>query len=278
MKHSEYNWTKEGVKLFARCWEPEEVKGVVCIAHGFAEHSARYRHVAHYFGNKGMATLALDHIGHGKSEGKRGYTPSYDFMLDSIGDVLQEAGKRYPGKPVFLWGHSMGGNLVLNYLLRRNPQEIRGAIATGPLLKLGFDPPAVKIFLAKLMRHIYPAFVEKANLDTSRLARDPEVVAAYNADPLVHNDMTVSLFFPLFENGLWAIEQAGQLKQDVLLYHGTEDKLTSPEGSESFAYNAPQEKVTFKLWPGYYHELHNEPGVDKEAVLEGMTQWMMKRM
>ena len=278
MKPQEYTWTREGQELFARCWTPAEVKGVICIAHGFAEHSARYRHVAHFFGARGFATLALDHIGHGMSGGKRGYTPSYDFLLDSISDVLAEAGKRFPGRPVFLWGHSMGGNLVLNYLLRRNPKEICGAIATGPLLKLGFDPPAVKIFLAKLMRHIYPAFVEKANLDTSRLARDPEVVKAYTSDPLVHNDMTVSLFFPLFENGLWAIEHAGNLQQQVLLYHGSEDKLTSPEGTEAFAEKAPPAKVTFKLWPGYFHELHNEPGKDKEAVMEGMHKWMEERM
>src|SRR5580704_16496418 len=148
MEHFEWNWTQEGLKIFAQGWSVPQPKGVVCIVHGFNEHSTRYTDAATRLADAGYAVLTYDQFGHGKTEGKRGHAPSYDAMLDSIKIILDEAGKRFPDVRKYLWGHSMGGGEVLNYLLRKHP-AISGAIATGPLLKLGFEPPAIKILLAR---------------------------------------------------------------------------------------------------------------------------------
>ncbi len=145
-------------------------------------------------------------------------------------------------------------------------------------MKLGFEPPAIKMFMAKIMRNIWPKFTEKANIDTNGLARDKEVVRAYNSDPLVHNDMTVALFFPLFENGLWAIEHAASLKTKLLLLHGSADRLTSPEGSRLFSEKAPASLLTYQSLEGYFHEIHNEPTEDREKVLSMISGWVLRQL
>jgi acylglycerol lipase len=276
MNHFEFTWQQEGETIAAQGWKPTEVKGVVCIVHGFNEHSSRYARVAEYLGNAGYATLTYDGFGHGKTTGKRGHAPSYDAMLDSVKKILDEAEERFPRTKVFLWGHSMGGGIVLNYILRRHP-NITGAIATGPLLKLGFEPPAFKVFLAKMMVNIYPAFTEKAELDSSAISRDKEEVRKYDADPFNHGKITAGTFLGFFEAGKWALENANRLRTPLLIMHGTADKLTSPEGTKEFAARAPQTLVTSKLWEGFYHELHNEPEADRKQVMAYITGWLDAR-
>ncbi len=273
MNHFEWTWTQEGESVFAQGWSPEQPKGVVCIAHGFNEHSSRYEHVAKRLADAGYATLTYDQLGHGKTTGKRGHVPSYEAFLDSVKAILDAAEKRYPGKPKFLWGHSMGGGIVVNYVLRRKP-NIAGAIATGPLFRLGFEPPAVKVALAKIMRNIYAGYTEKAELDSKAISRDPKEVAAYDADPYNHGKITAGTFLSMYEAGKWAEDNAAKLHIPLLLMHGTGDQLTSPEGSKAFAAKAPQQLLSFKLWDGFYHELHNEPEPDRTEVINFIINWL----
>lgn len=273
MNHFEWRWNQEGETFFAQGWNPPQTKGVVCIVHGFNEHSTRYTHVAERLCEAGYAVLAYDEFGHGRTTGKRGHAPSYDAFLDSVKFLLDEADKRFPGVKKFLWGHSMGGGIVTNYILRRQP-NITGAIATGPLFKLGFEPPAFKVLLAKMMVNIYPAFTEKAELDSSAISRDKEEVRKYNADPHNHGKITAGTFLGFFEAGKWALAHASELKIPMLLMHGTADKLTSPGGTKEFAANAPKNLVTLKLWEGFYHELHNEPEPDRTEAIAYIINWL----
>jgi alpha-beta hydrolase superfamily lysophospholipase len=275
MNHFEWNWTQEGLKLYGQGWIPIEVKGVVCIVHGFNEHSGRYADAAERLTKNGYAVLAHDQFGHGKTEGKRGHTPSYEAFLDSVQIMLDEANKRFPEAKKYLWGHSMGGAIVVNFLLRRNP-KINGAVATGPLFKLAFAPPAFKVFLASMMKNIYPAFTENAEVDSAAISRDAAEVKKYNEDPYNHGKITAGTFFGFFEAGQWALGHAGELKTPLLLMHGTADRLTSPEGTKEFAAKAPKNLVTLKLWDGYYHELHNEPEPDRTAAINFLISWLDK--
>jgi acylglycerol lipase len=273
MDHFEWSWTQNETKLYAQGWSPAQAKAVVCIVHGFAEHGGRFAHVAERLGREGYAVLAIDQFGHGKTEGPRGYSPSLDASLDAIKNLLDEAEKRFPNKPKFLYGHSMGGNMVLNYLLRRKP-KINGAVATAPWLKLGFDPPAFKLLLAKVMNNIYPKWPEKADLDTSFLSRDKEEVRKYETDPLVHNTARAGTFFDTYNAGQWAIDHASELTVPLIILHGTDDKLIAHKGSELFVANAPKNLVTFKSLPGYYHEIHNEPAAEREKVFVEIINWL----
>ncbi len=273
MNHFEWNWQQEGETFFAQGWNPPQTKGVVCIVHGFNEHSTRYAHAAVRLCAAGYAVLTYDEFGHGRTTGKRGHAPSYDSFLESVKIILDEAETRFPGVKKFLWGHSMGGGIVTNYILRRHP-NIAGVIATGPLFKLGFEPPAFKVFLAKIMVHIYPKFTESAELDSDAISRDRNEVRKYNEDLHNHGKITAGTFLGFFEAGKWALAHASELRTPLLLMHGTADRLTSPDGSKEFADKAPKNLVTLKLWDGFYHELHNEPEPDRSEVIAYMTNWL----
>src|SRR5215211_8837925 len=120
MKHTEWqSQSSDGVSLYRQSWAPEgEAKAVVTLIHGFGEHSGRYPHVAEALTAEGYTLVAGDHRGHGRSQGLRGHTPTYDHLMDDIGGLLADAARRFPGRPSFIYGHSMGANLTLNYALR----------------------------------------------------------------------------------------------------------------------------------------------------------------
>ncbi len=272
MQHFEFEWqTEDGLRLYAQGWQPEtEPRGVVCLVHGLGEHSGRYTHLAAFLNRAGYALLAFDLRGHGKSEGQRGYAPSYEVLLDDIANFLAEAAERYPDRPRFLYGHSLGGTLVIEYALCRRPQ-LAGVIATGPLLRTAFEPPAWKLTLAKIMRSAWPTLALSNELDRQALSRDPEVVRAYNDDPLVHDRLSARLGMDMLQSGLWALEHAAEFPLPLLLVHGGADRLTSAQASREFAAQAG-EVCTLKIWDGFYHEIHNEP--EQAQVFEYLLGWL----
>jgi len=275
METLEWRWlSRDGLKFYAREWSPDAPKATVVLIHGHGEHINRYAHVAKAFNEAGFALLGFDQRGHGQSGGQRGHTPSYEQMQDDISDFLAQATRRHPGLPLFLYGHSMGGNLVLNQLLRAKP-DVKGAIVTGPWIRLAFAPPAAKITLAKMMDAISPSFSQASGLETAALSRNKAVVDAYIADPLVHSKVTSRLFVGMYTAGLWSLEHAAELSVPILLMHGSADRLTSPAASREFAEKAGN-KVTFKLWDGFYHEIHNEP--EQADVFKVMIDWLNGQM
>jgi len=272
----EWTWkSSDGLEMYSRGWAPQgKPKAALALVHGHGEHIGRFEHVGAALTAKGYALLGFDLRGHGKSDGGRGHTPTYDALMDDIGAFLAQVDGRYAGLPRFLYGHSMGGNLVLNYALRRKP-DLRGVIATSPWLKLPFEPPAVKVTLGRLMNGLAPGFTQSSNLDTSGLSHDLAVVTAYDHDPLVHDKISARLFVSISESGLWALEHAAEFPLPLLLMHGSADPITSAEASKQFAEGAGA-KVTWKLWDGLYHELHNEPG--KAEVFKVMLDWLDQHM
>ncbi len=276
MKSFESSWeNKDGTKFYIQGWEPDaKPKAVVCLVHGHGEHVGRYAHVGETFSQAGYVLVGFDERGHGKTTGARGHVPSYDAMMNDVADFLALMQKRYPGLPCFLYGHSMGGNQVINFALRRKP-VLAGVIATGPWLKLAFDPPAIQVFLGRTMNNIAPGFIQKSGLETAALSRDPQIVEAYEKDPLVHDKISARLFVGMYESGLWALDHAAEFSLPLLLMHGTADRLTSWQASREFATHAGK-NVTFRAWDGFYHEIHNEP--EKAEVLKTMLSWLDEQL
>ncbi|RME96672.1 MAG: alpha/beta hydrolase, partial [Bacteroidetes bacterium] len=269
------SWTTEDkLQIYAVDWSVEQARAAVGIIHGLGEHVHRYEHVAKYFNDRQIAVTGYDRRGHGRSDGQRGHTKSYGLLLDEIGQLLTETESRYPGLPLFLYGHSMGGNLLLNYLIKRNP-NIQGAIVSAPHIQLSFKPSAVMVALGKLMRNLVPGFSQANGLAVDQLSRDPQVVAAYHADPLVHNKLSASLGMAMLESGEWLHTYRGTLKVPLLLMHGGADGITSPEATQAFAKRVRGE-ITCKIWDGLYHEIHNEP--EQEQVLQFAYDWMLAHM
>ncbi|MBD0349956.1 MAG: alpha/beta hydrolase [Flavisolibacter sp.] len=265
--------TTDGLQLAGEYFIPQgEIKGVVALVHGMGEHFGRYKHVAEFFGTIGYATVGMDHRGHGKSQGRKGHTPSYNHLMDDLDLLLKKAHELFAGLPVILYGHSMGGNLAANYVLRRKPQ-LKGLILTSPYFKLAFEPPKWKVTLAKAMAGIIPTFTQPTEIELAALSRDEAVVDTYKNDPLVHDKITSAFFIHVHSAGLYPIEHAKELQVKTLAMHGTADRLSSPEGTKEFANTNPH-MIELKLWNGFYHEIHNEKG--RQQVFDYMARWIAK--
>lgn len=273
MAHFEFTLqAPDGQTFFAQGWEPAgALRAVVCLIHGLGEHSGRYTHVAEALNAAGYAVLAFDQRGHGRTPGLRGYIPHYELALDDIGRLLDEAARRYPGQPRFLYGHSMGGAFVLNYTLRRRP-AIAGVVATSPGLRPGRKPPALKLAAGRLLSRLWPSFALSNGLDMQNLSHDPQVLQACAADPLNHRKLSARLGVDIVDTGAWALAHAAEFPPvPLLLMQGTADYLVSPEATQAFAAQVPGE-CTLKLWEGFYHETHNEP--EKAAVFHEIITWL----
>lgn len=272
MRHEDLSWSaSDGQQFHAQAWRPDgDTRAVVCLVHGLGEHGGRYVHVAQALCDAGYALLAPDLRGHGQTPGRRGHVPSWETALDDIARLLDEGAQRFPGLPRFLYGHSLGGTLVLCCALRREA-GLAGVIATGPLLKLPQPVPPAKLALGRIMYRVLPSFQLANGLDRTGLSRDPEVVRRYNEDPLVHDRVSARLAADLLDSGEWAIAHAAEFSVPLLLMHGTADRITWAEGSRQFAAKMKGD-CTFRLWQGLYHEIHNEP--ERKEVLGFMIDWL----
>lgn len=257
-------------KVFVQYWKPEVVKAVVIQVHGLGEHSGRYQHVADTFAESGIALLAYDHVGHGKSGGARGHIPSYVQLMDEVDLAMAKARAVFGEAPIILYGHSWGGNIALNFILRRKP-KIQAAIITSPWLKLPTEPPAIKVMLGSVMKSIWPAFTQNTNLDHNLLTHDPAVNQAYKADPLVHGKISALNFFESDAAAKYALQRASAYKYPTLFMHGTADGITDLEGTKAFVEKASEAK--FIPWEGLFHEIHNET-THRDQVKKEMTDFI----
>jgi acylglycerol lipase len=269
MIHKEFNFNFYNTKFYGQYWEAQNTKAVVVLAHGMGEHSSRYKHVAEKLTDNNFSVVAFDHFGHGKTEGKRGHNPNFEAVLESISKVIEKARKLFPGKPVFLYGHSMGGNAVVNYSIRKEHQ-LKGIIATSPFLKLAFKPSAIKLFVGKMLQNIAPSLTMGNELDVNAISRDKEEVKKYMNDPLIHAKISPNYSIKFIETGEWAIENADKLKTPMFLLHGTSDSIIDYKGTEKFANNS--KNATLKLYKGGFHELHND--LCKEEMLQDIVDWL----
>ncbi|MCB9265699.1 MAG: lysophospholipase [Lewinellaceae bacterium] len=271
MQEIEFSWeTRDGLNIYGKEWKADNPSGVICLVHGLGEHINRYGHFARFFTAHGYSIIGYDRRGHGRSGGQKGHAPDADVLLDEVAHLLIEAEIRYRDFPVFLYGQSQGGLLVLAYALKRHP-NIQGIIASSPWIRLSFEPAGVTIFLGKLAHKIFPAFSQPNGLDTKSLSRDPAVVRAYEEDPLVHDRITAAMGIAMLAQSRWLDSYSGPFPAPLLIMHGTSDKITSPVASREFSERLEGD-VTYRPWDGFYHEIHNEPG--KEEPLEFALDWL----
>lgn len=280
MKTFESAWEgRDGTQFSMRGWEPESgaPKAAIAFIHGLGEHTGRYAHVGNALTGSGYALIGFDLRGHGKSGGARGHFPSLEAVLQDIRQFLQQLTRLHPETPQFLYGHSLGGILVLSYVLQYSA-GLKGVIATGAGLRTPLQDQKVKIAMVNLLGPVFPGLTLASGLDANTISRDPDVVKKYAADPLVHDRASLGLG----KSGLTAIDlcftRASRFPLPLLIMHGTEDKLTYPAGSEDFARLAGEggADVTLKLWDGLHHELHNEP--EQTDVFRTMIDWLDRHL
>lgn len=273
---SEYSWkTAQGVDIYAVQWDVDKPRAVVGLIHGLGEHCRRYDHLGHFFQTYGVAMIGYDRQGYGRSGGRKGYAKDFGYYLDTISKLVVECETKYPDTPVYLYGHSLGGGLLLNYLIDRHP-NITGAICSAAFIRPGFPPPAVKVALGKVMRSVWPSFTQNAQLELNHLSRSEGIASAYAADPYTHHKLSAATGVGMLDMGERLDQYNGTINLPLLLMHGSDDQLTAHAGSKAFSERVKGDDITFKSWSGFYHELHNEP--EQKEVMNFVLNWMDARI
>lgn len=256
-------------KVFYQDFTGDTSNAIILLVHGLGEHSGRYESWARKFNHYNYGVVALDLPGHGKSDGKRGDIIKFSDFYNVLDILMERIRKDFPHKPIILYGHSMGGNIITNYLLKRKP-KVKAVILSSPWLKLTIKPSAFKYFVGKLMHKVYPQYHDKTNLNANFISRIPDEVEKYKSDKLVHGRITPALFFPLYLKGMKMVERAKEFYLPTLVFHGTGDNLTSHAASQKFTHG--NDLIDFKSYEGGYHELHND--ICREELFEDIIDWL----
>lgn len=261
----------DGTNLSFQNWQPnQEPRGVICLVHGLGEHIGRYTHWADMFNRSNYGLIGYDLRGHGKSEGQRGHVLTFEEYVKDTDLLFREVEQRYPGVPRFLYGHSLGAIISILYVLQRKPQ-ISGAVISALSNRTSLQEQKIKVMLSKILGTVVPKMTISSGLVPSTISRDPEVVARYTNDPLVHDKVTLGWGKSALHTIEWNEQHTHDWVIPVLVMHGELDQLGYPKGSEVFV-NLIKGDCTLKIWPGLYHELHNEP--EKELVFDFLINWL----
>ncbi len=265
-----------GQSIYYRYWTPETApRGVILLVHGAGEHGDRYQYFAGRCCNAGLAVAALDHVGHGKSDGDYGHMERFEDHLDNLDSFRQQVAQDFPGQPLVLVGHSMGGLISACYLLEHQAHFAACALS-GPAIKTDLEPGFIQTTLIRLLWKLAPR-MGALQLDAAGVSRDPAVVEAYQQDPLVnHGKMSARFVSELF-NAMGRVQaEAGKIDLPLLLLHGEADVMTAPSGSRYLHEAVSSSDKTLKLYPELYHEIFNEP--ERDEVIDELLAWLDTRL
>ncbi len=262
-------------RLFFQCWLPDNApEAVVFIAHGIVEHSGRYSGLGEFLASQSLAVYAFDYRYHGRSEGMKGRMDKFSLILEDFSLFLGVIQKAQPGRKIFMLGHSMGTSLSLAFAVN-SPSGLSGLILSGSPLRSRPTIPTALIGCLYLLVLITPN-LGLYLLDSSTLSRDPAVVAAYDSDPLVFRG---KLSCSLIISFMWMLHRVesrlADIQTPVLIMHGSRDNLCSPEGSQVILKKIGSKDKTLITYPGFYHEILNEP--EKDQVRRDIVDWLRQQ-
>tara|TARA_S200000501_G_scaffold140703_1_gene133020 strand:- start:39 stop:881 length:843 start_codon:yes stop_codon:yes gene_type:complete len=267
--------TRDGINLHVEAMTIDHPLGVVCIIHGLGEHIGRYQHVMHSLNDSKFNVYGIDLRGHGKSGGLKGHAPDLISLINDIEEFLKIVRAENLYLPLFLFGHSMGGNLVLNYVLRDNSKELSGFIVSAPWIKLAFKLPRWKKQLGHLMARIAPKIRQPNGLNSIHLSKNPEVKKQYDQDPLVNFKISAGLFSTVNYGAAYLIKHQNEIKLSGFIFHGKLDAIIDHKSTMKFALGNP-DKIKWKLWESVFHEAHND--LEQKEVIKEWIDWMIDKI
>ncbi len=271
MKHEEHSWTTfDGITVYAQSWAPgTPPRAVVALVHGLGDHSGRYPYMVEGLVAAGFAVSGFDERGHGRTGGPRVHAPSYGALMKDIDSHLEVTRKRFPGMPLFLYGHSHGGAQVLYYGLDRSP-ALAGIVASSPGIRSGVRQSGLKIAAAKILSRLVPTMRFPLGSPVGGISSDPAWLGTTKNDPLFQEGLSVRLGAQILQAQDYILAHKS-FPVPLLIMQGTEDRHADPGASIAFAKSLPGD-VTLKVWEGMRHELHNE--LRRSEVITFMRQWL----
>lgn len=259
---------QDGLKLFFRKWLPDEPRGSMVIVHGMNEHCGRYDHVARFFADQGLAVYALDHRGHGQSEGTRCYINRFEDYIEDLRLCVEQA-KEY-GTPLMI-GHSMGGLIAFRYGLAY-PDTISALVLSSPFFRAKVEVDAMTRLMAPLLSALTPRLQLNVPFAPDAVCRDPEVVQKYATDPLVGKKTTPRWFIESSRAALACHHGlCAGMKLPVLFLQAGDDVVVDPAATRTIFEQVPSARKAFKLYPGMYHEIFNDP--ERDQVFLDILKW-----
>jgi len=274
MKHKEDIFIGEKeFKIYYQSWLPDQnVKAIIQIVHGFAEHSGRYMNIVDKLIPSNYAIYANDHRGHGKSDGKTNYVESFDLFVEDEKRFYDIIKKNHPSVPIFMLGHSMGSGIAF-YFAKKYQDLIKGLIVSGAGVRLGEELSPLVRFMSKVLSKITPKMNIDPKLNPESLSHDPNVVQNYRKDPLVHyQKITTRLGYELLKRFSELKEVVSELNLPLLVQVGSEDEAV--QGIDELGNSLNMEDKTINVYKGLYHEVYNEVEEDREEVLKDLLDWL----
>jgi alpha-beta hydrolase superfamily lysophospholipase len=265
----------DGTSLHELTWNPPgKPRGAVVIVHGYGEHIARYDETARALTAAGWAVRGSDLRGHGESAGRRGFIRRFDEYLDDVGLVIGRA-RAETGGPLHLLGHSLGGLIATHVALRKKATlALDGLLLSSPFFRLALQVPAVKVLAGKLFSSLIPTLALPAGLKGADVARDPELAALYDRDPLNNKNATARWFTETQTAQADALARAGELALPCLFMHGGADKVADARATEELYGRVAAKDKTLKIYPGQYHEIFNEPLAERQKTFADVVAWL----
>lgn len=267
----QYMKTSDGQRLYYQKWMPEDPKAIIIFVHGLSEHSGRYEAFTRFFVANNYGVCLFDLRGHGKSDGRRTHINRfYDYLYDTS-QFIEFIKKRSPQAPIFLVGHSMGGQIVLNFIVRYS-KGVRGIVVLSPHIESMTQIPSWKWKAGKMLASCLPSIRVRSKVNPEDLSHDQKVVENYKTDPNVTRDITLRLGYEIKNNAELVMAMAGRIHLPVLMMHGSADKICSPDATKRFFMRVPVYNKELKIYSGMYHELLND--TDKYQVMKDMEKWL----
>jgi alpha-beta hydrolase superfamily lysophospholipase len=269
--------TADGLNLAAELWLPDApspARAVVVLIHGFSAHSGNFRPVASALAAAGLATLMFDSRGHGRSQGRRGFVRRFSDYSDDLSLMLTLARTSVPGVPVVLMGHSQGGTVALDYLMDGHGTA-DALVLVAPWLALKMKVPTIKVALARFMGGLWPTLAMGNGIKPEIVSRNPEVIAGWASDTLIHHVATPRWFNEVRLAQTRILASPDRLQTPTLLVAAGDDRLVATEASLAFA-RAVGPRIEVKTYPGLYHEVFLEP--ERDLVIADIVAWLGRRL
>jgi alpha-beta hydrolase superfamily lysophospholipase len=259
------------LRIHWQAWLPDgRPRAAIVIAHGAGEHAGRYRHVAARLVDDGYAVYAIEHRGHGRSDGPRALIDRVDNAVADLDQLVVQVGSEHPGVPVFLLGHSMGGTIAVSYALAHQ-DRLAGLILSAPLAALQAAPAPVRA-VARVLSAVAPR-APLFPVEPALVSRDAEVVRAYTDDPLVHHGKLPVRTVAELAGAIDSFpDRVHAIVVPTLIMYGTDDRLVPPEGSVMLGQRIGSSDKTLTPYEGLYHEILNEP--EQGIVLDELSGWL----
>jgi alpha-beta hydrolase superfamily lysophospholipase len=276
-KHEEGRFKGEGgVEIYWQAWLPDgqvAPRAVVVVVHGASEHGGRYAWTAEQLVMRGYAVYAIDHRGHGRSEGSRAVIDRMANAVEDLHTLVERATKAHPGRPVVMLGHSMGGAVALSYTIEHE-DALDALVLSAPLAALEAASPVTRA-VGRLLSVVAPSLGVYA-IDSTAVSRDPQVVKDYDADPLNHHGKLPARTVGELSSAIDGYPDAvPRFELPLYVMHGTADRLTPIAGSEMVVERAGSGDKTLRRYDELFHELLNEP--ERQQVLDEIADWLDAR-